>query len=140
MCLLKQSDLDNATETYYFMNDSTKQEPMTVYLAFKLALLKGDHEMAGKSLEQIGTMPADQPEYLYACCMEAQRADDKLCAFKGLQILVQRYPDVKSKTVHLPALLRSAIRLGHQLSTEDETPEATRHALNEEIYGIFQGG
>lgn len=140
LCTLEHNNPEGAVEIYRLMNDSTKQEPMTIYLAFKLALMREDHEMASECLALLEKTASDNAEYLYACCLEAQKVNSKLCAFKGLQILVRRYPERGSDTVHLPALLRSAIRLGHQIMIEETHVEADHQALLQDICEVFEAG
>lgn len=137
-CALQRNNLDNATEIFQSMSESAKREPMTLYLAYKLALRSGDREMASDCLKRISEASSSDPQYLYACCIDAQEAEDKRCAIEALQHLIQISEYTSLGAVHLPALLRVVIRLEASLLYSQDQDEADRHILIDDICQVFE--
>ncbi|KAI0142464.1 SPO22-domain-containing protein [Hypoxylon sp. NC0597] len=139
-CALQRNNLDNAAEVFRSMSESARQEPMTLYLAYKLALRSRDREMASDCLRRISEASSDDPQYLYACCVDAQEAEDKICAIEALRQLVQKCEYSSPEAVHLPALLRIIIRL--QTSLMNDQVHAQVDGLNslvEDLCQVFEG-
>ncbi|KAI4860640.1 SPO22-domain-containing protein [Hypoxylon rubiginosum] len=136
ICALQRNSLDNAAEILQSMSESARREPMTLYLAFKLALRSGDREMASDCLRQISEVSSKDPQYIYACCIDAQEAEDKICAIQALQHLIQKSEYSCPDVVHLPALLRIVIRLETSL-LDDQGQSAAE--LIDDICQVFEG-
>ncbi|KAI1417997.1 meiosis protein SPO22/ZIP4 like-domain-containing protein [Hypoxylon sp. FL1857] len=136
-CALQRNDLDNATEVFRSMSESARREPMTLYLAYKLALRSGDREMASDCLRLISEASSDDPQYLYACCVDAQEAEDKICAIEALQQLVRKCEYSSPDAVHLPALLRIVIRLQTSLMNDRAQGDGL-HLLVEDLCQTFE--
>ncbi|KAI1210703.1 SPO22-domain-containing protein [Annulohypoxylon truncatum] len=137
-CALQRNNLDSAMEILRSMSESARKEPMTLYLAYKLALRNGDREMASECLRNISEASSNDPQYLYACCMDAQEAEDKMCAIEALQHLVQKCEYSSPDTVHLPALLRVIIRLEISLMN-DQSHVNNVSLLVDDICQGFEG-
>ncbi len=129
LCLLEQNKLEDAAETFYSMDESTKGELLTLYLGFKLGLRRGDHELAAKCLEDINSISGSNPQYLYACCVDAQTAGDKFYAMKSLEHLSMRQGSLSSSPIHFPALLRSLIRIQTQVLSGEECADVLCHTF-----------
>ncbi|KAI2778846.1 SPO22-domain-containing protein [Daldinia loculata] len=138
-CALQRNNLDNAAEIFQSMSDSTKLEPMTLYLAYKLALRCGDRGMASDCLRHISEASSKDPQYLYACCIDAQEAEDKMCAIEALKHLIQKSEYSSSDAVHLPALLRVVIRLETSLMNEKDHKDSDRSLLIDDLCQVFEG-
>ena len=127
LCSLEQNKLEQATEVFHSMGKSTKEEPATRYLAFKLALKIGDHDLASECLENLGHKSSSDPRYLYACCLDARNAGNRICAIKSLEQLAMKHEFSPSGPIHFPALLRTLIRLQMPaLSGEDDVDSLCR--------------
>ena len=111
LCLLDQNKLDEATDTLHSMSETTQSEPLTIYLAFKLALRTGDHELSSECLERFVEQSPDDPQYLYACCVDARSVGDQTQTIKSLDILATKYDFNSSSSIHFPAVLRTLVRL-----------------------------
>ena len=111
LCLLEQNKFDEATDVFRSMSQATRNEPLTMYLAFKLALRTGDHELASECLERFAEQSPDDPQYLYACCLDARSVGDQVQTVKSLNLLSAKYEFSSSSPIHFPALLRTLIRL-----------------------------
>ncbi|KAI2473487.1 meiosis protein SPO22/ZIP4 like-domain-containing protein [Annulohypoxylon bovei var. microspora] len=137
-CALQRNNLDNAVEVLRSMSESARREPMTLYLAYKLALRNGDREMASDCLRSISEASSNDPQYLYACCMDAQEAEDKMCAIEALQHLIQKCGYSSPDAVHLPALLRVVIRLETSLVNDQGRADDVSLLIGD-ICQVFEG-
>jgi len=124
------------------MDEATLNEPMTAYLAFQVALKQGNTDCALTCLEKISMSPSCNPQYLYACCLEAQKTQDKISTIEALRHLVlKRCSDSHSlRDVHLPALLRILIRLEVSVLSDDKRSNADRCSLVEDLCNVFKTG
>ncbi|KAI0020392.1 meiosis protein SPO22/ZIP4 like-domain-containing protein [Xylariomycetidae sp. FL0641] len=139
LCGLQKNNLDSATALLNSMGESTRTETMTMYLSYKLALRTGDRDLAFSSLAGISEASKKDPQYLYACCLDAQQAHDKLCTLEALRHLVGKYDHASSSTVHLPALLRVLIRLEVSLLNAGKQEGAIDPVtLVEDIINVFE--
>ncbi|KAI2632325.1 meiosis protein SPO22/ZIP4 like-domain-containing protein [Hypoxylon sp. NC1633] len=139
ICALRRNSLDDAAEIFRSMSELTKREPMTLYLAYKLALRSGDREMASDCLRYISETSSTDPQYLYACCIDAQEAEDKICAIEALRHLIQKSEHSSPGAIHLPALLRVVIRLEISLVNDPERSNEDLDQLVEDICQVFEG-
>jgi hypothetical protein len=110
MCALARNSLDAAAAIIHKMSPQSWKEPMTAYLAFKVAIRVEDRAMAEKCLETVAQAP-DHVDYLGACIAESQKAGDIMCAIAALRKLQQGYEYKEPNPIHLPALFRCTIRL-----------------------------
>lgn len=140
MCALQRNNLDNAAEVIQAMSESARREPMTLYLMYKFALRNRDREMASDCIRHISEASSKDLQYLYACCIEAQEAEDKLCTLEALQHLIQKSEYTSPDAVHLPALLRVVIRLEASFLNDEAQSEADRDLLIDDICQAFEGG
>lgn len=128
---LARTDFDAAREAFFEMPQAIQDEPITRYLAFKLALRSSDYELANESL-QVVTKHADKdPTFLYACVLEAQQSELRHIAVAALQSLLDKLPP----GVHLPSLLRCTARL---LIGELNAQERATDEVVEEVVLLFE--
>ncbi|KAH6613486.1 meiosis protein SPO22/ZIP4 like-domain-containing protein [Chaetomium tenue] len=116
----KLESLDSASSIIHKMSAQSWKEPMTAYLAFKVAIRVEDRTLAEKCLETIGQAP-DHIDYLGACIAESQKAGDILCAISALKKLQEKYEYKEPSSIHLPALFRCTIRLLNLLAERPGT-------------------
>ena len=122
------------------MSETVKNEPMTRYLAFKVAIMSGDNEWAAECLQHVSAASVNDPKLLYACCLAAQQANSKQGTVQALKLLIERSEFQGSGSVHLPALLRCTVRLLiHIINDDGETLSATESAV-EDICAVFESG
>ncbi len=122
------------------MNDVTLKEPMTAYLAFKVALKQQDVGSALRCLERISEASPPDPQYLYACCVEAQQAQDKVITIKALQHVVLKHQFHSSNSIHLPSLLRILIRLEVSVLNDEQEVGTDSGPLVEDLCNLFKAG
>lgn len=136
MCALARNSLDSASSIIHKMSAQSWKEPMTAYLAFKVAIRVEDRTLAEKCLETIGQAP-DHIDYLGACIAESQKAGDILCAISALKKLQEKYEYKEPSSIHLPALFRCTIRLLNLLA---ERPGTDLNAIVNDLCQEFDDG
>jgi hypothetical protein len=110
LCALARNNLDAAASIIHKMSQQSWKEPITAYLAFKVAIRVEDRDLAEKCLDTVAKAP-DHVDYLGACIAESQKAGDVLCAIAALRKLQEQYEYKGPNSIHLPALFRCTIRL-----------------------------
>lgn len=133
LCALARQDVAGAREHFQTMSKAAKNEPLTRYLMFKVALRGDDPELAAESLEKVYASSAKDATLLYACAMDAQQVGNKEQALAALQLVLQKHDYSVPDGVHLPALLRCTIRLmasqieGEQVKSSKDMPKVSDH-------------
>ncbi|KAK3941777.1 meiosis protein SPO22/ZIP4 like-domain-containing protein [Diplogelasinospora grovesii] len=116
LCALARESPESAVPLIRDMAEgSLMKQPLTAYLSFKVAIRIKNRDLAAKCLEAVGSSP-EHINYLGACISEAQQAGDIACAVAALRKLLDKYDYKEPDPIHLPALLRSQIRLLHILA------------------------
>jgi hypothetical protein len=136
MCALARNSLDAAASIIHKMSPQSWKEPMTAYLAFKVAIRVEDRALAEKCLETVGQAP-DHVDYLGACIAESQKAGDILCAIAALKKLQEKFEYKEPNSIHLPALFRCTIRLLNLLA---ERPGVDTNSIVDDLCGEFEAG
>ncbi|KAI8316407.1 Transcriptional regulator [Colletotrichum sp. SAR11_59] len=136
LCALNRNNTEGARQIFHEMPGSARNETMTRYLMYKVAIQSGDHDLAADCLERIGAGAAQDPNSLYACVLEAQRARDKISAGQAMKQLLKRHEFNEDSPIHLPALLRSNIRLA--VAAVEGEKSSARNACIEEVAGLFE--
>ncbi|KAF2199170.1 SPO22-domain-containing protein [Delitschia confertaspora ATCC 74209] len=136
LCATARRDEAAAREAFSKMSDAGKNDPTTRYLMYKLAINNNDYDLAAECLDQVFRHSSKDATLLYACVLEAQSAGDKHLAIQALENVLVKYEQSATPGVHLPAILRSTIRLLVQEVTKDGSlnPEAV-----DELCRIFEG-
>ncbi|KAI0549533.1 meiosis protein SPO22/ZIP4 like-domain-containing protein [Xylaria curta] len=104
----------------------------------RLALKQQDADNAFRCLEQVSKASSTDHQYLYACCLEAQQAQDKIITIKSLQHIVLKRRFHSSESVHLPALLRVLIRLEVSVLNGEEDTSRDKEKIVEDLCNIFK--
>ncbi|KAI0402376.1 meiosis protein SPO22/ZIP4 like-domain-containing protein [Xylaria palmicola] len=118
--------------------DSTAYADLLRRMMRSVALKQQDVDTALGCLEQLSQASPSDPQYLYACCLEAQKAQDKIITIKALQYIVLKHQFHCSDTVHLPALLRVLIRLQVSVLNDGQDSDIDRRSLVKDICNIFK--
>ena len=128
---IAKSDMNGAREAFFQMPASGQNESLTRYLAFKLALIADDYDLAIESLNIIVNKAHQDHKFLYACVLDAQQSNMRHIAVVALQaIFDKQLPDV-----NLPSLLRCIARLLiGELDGEDRRPDE----VMDELVGVFE--
>lgn len=131
MTALEREELDTARAAFYGLPQSSQNEGMTRYLAYKLALKSNDLRLASECLASLAKSIDKDRRHLYACVLEAQQSGNRAMAVAAFQALIDR----PSEGVQLPALLRCTVRL---LMEELETSTTTQTEAMGQIVHIFE--
>lgn len=120
-CALSRQDYEAARSAHSQMAESGRDEPVTCYLMYKVALQSGDADFgkyvmssdifsaddaAAECLDCICRSSGRDATLLYACVLEAQSAGSKRQAVVALRKVLERYEHSEPPEIHLPALLR----------------------------------
>ncbi|KAL0941625.1 uncharacterized protein CTRU02_204388 [Colletotrichum truncatum] len=138
LCALYRNDTEGARQAFNEMSEAAQNETMTRYLMYKVALQSRDRDLAAECLEHVGVAAPEDPNFLYACVLEAQKAGEKYCAAQAMKQLFERHEFSGDSPIHLPALLRSNIRLTVSIMDGEKDP-VKRNAAVEEVVSLFEG-
>lgn len=130
---LDHGDLPVARETFFQMPKDAREETLTQFLAFRLALISQDEDLAADCLRNVARHACKDPTHLYACVIEAQQSPMRHMAVMALQAVLSQRP----AGINLACLLRCTVRL--LIAELDVAANARR--LNEvagEVLQIFE--
>jgi hypothetical protein len=136
LCALSRNRTEAAFSIVQGMSPNSWKEPMTAYLAFKVAIRLDNRILAERCIETIGAMP-DHVDYLGACIAECQHLGDVYCTVAALRKLQDKYEYKDPNPIHLPALFRCTIRL---LSMLVERPDPEKNQFVSELCDVFDAG
>ncbi|KAI1006471.1 hypothetical protein K3495_g1756 [Podosphaera aphanis] len=125
LCALAKKEVGNAREIFASMTEAGKNEPLSRYLMYKVAIRCGDTEMAVECLHKISSATTKDPTLLYACCLDAQQMGNKPQLLVTLQLVIEKQNYGNPAGAHLPALLRLTIGLMKSMLDESEKSGAT---------------
>jgi hypothetical protein len=113
---LSKKSFGVAREIFNAMPESAKNEPMSRFLMYKVALRSEESELAAECLRIISLAPAKDPTLLYACVLDAQQTGNKHQTVAALQCVLEKYGS--SPLGHLPSLVRLTVVLMIQILEE----------------------
>ncbi|KUJ18222.1 SPO22-domain-containing protein [Mollisia scopiformis] len=120
LCSLARKDFGSAREVFHSMSNSARNEPMSRFLMYKIAVRGGDTELATECLHFISTAARTTHDLtlLYGCVLDAQSIGDKTQTLAGLQLVLEKSDYGAQSAVHVPSLLRLTISLSVALLEE----------------------
>ncbi|EGZ70182.1 SPO22-domain-containing protein [Neurospora tetrasperma FGSC 2509] len=110
LCALARNEMGAAISVVHNLSKQSWGEPMTAYLAFKVAIRCEDRNLAEQCIHIIGQAP-EHVDFLGACIAESHKKGDIFCAIAALKKLQENYEYKDPSPIHLPALFRCLIRL-----------------------------
>lgn len=124
------------------MSDSAKNEPLTRFLMYKIAIRCGENELAAENLEIINSSTTKDPTLLYACCLDAQQSGNKLQTIATLQLVLEKYGYSAPSAIHLPSLIRTTIQLMVSLLSDAQNPVSSdeKELIVEKLCKALEGG
>ncbi|KAF2190807.1 SPO22-domain-containing protein [Zopfia rhizophila CBS 207.26] len=137
LCALARQDYAAAREVFLKMSDTGRDEPISRYLMYKVALNSGDSELAVQCLDLVCRQSSKDATLLYACVLEAQNSGNKRQAIVALEKVLDKYEYSAPAGIHLPALLRCTARL---LVSELIKDGNLNQDVLEEICKVFESG
>ena len=146
LCALARNDYSAAMDVYGSMSEKTKSQPMTRFLIYKIAIRCERFELAAECLEivscSVGANDVPDPTLLYACVLDAQQVGSKQLALAALQMVMEKFGNTASSTVHLPSLLRLTIKLSSSLLDDSSVQQLSdvQESNVERLCKLFEGG
>jgi len=124
------------------MSEMAKDEPMTRFLMYKVAMRSDELDFAADCLKVISSSATDDPTLLYACVLDAQHLGNKRQALLALQLVLEKQDYGAPSTINLPSLLRVTVQFS--VSVLEETMEAKDNheveSIVERLCKLFEGG
>lgn len=111
LCSLAMSNAAAALEVFATMSEANRNDALTQYLLYKVALQCRDTDLAVRCLNSISSDSTKDRNLLYACVLEAQRIADEGQVITALQPVLEWSDHSQTTDVHFPALLRCNARL-----------------------------
>ena len=136
LCALSQAEHTKCREVYNEMSSATQNEPISLYILYKLALKTQNLETATECLDSICEASVKDATILYACVLEAQKTGDQAQTLVALQKVLKKHEYSAPEGVHLPALLRCTARLLIKQIEKESSPSSF---LLEDICQLFEG-
>ena len=142
LCALATEDFGNTRDIYGSMSEVAKNEPMTRFLMFKIAIRCEETEFAAECLQIISSSTSKNPTLLYACVLDAQQMGDKPQTLAALQLVLEKFGYGAPSSIHLPSLLRLTIGLTVALIDKSKVVEGSSKAdeIVEKLCKLFEGG
>jgi hypothetical protein len=142
LCALARQDFGSAREAYGSMPDVAKNESLTRFLMFKIAIRCDEVEFASECLHVINSASTKDPTLLYACVLDCQQINNKHQALAALELVLQKLGYGASYGIHLPSLLRLTIGLTLTAIDKSKVMEgsAEADATVEKLCKLFEGG
>lgn len=133
--------MSNAREIFFSMTEAARNEPLSRFLMYKIAVRSGDDDMAVECLHKISSATVNDPSLLYACCLDSQQIGNKPQLLVTLQLVLDKFRYETPPGTHLPSLLR--LTIGLMIGMYDETIKpGVKHELNivEKLCATFESG
>ncbi|KAL5345161.1 sporulation-specific protein 22 [Pseudogymnoascus australis] len=141
LCTLGRGDVSDARGVISQIPESSKDDPMTRFLMFKIAIRTNELELASACLEKIYKAEKDDCTVLYACVLDAQQVGDRTLTIAALQLVFQEYEYSVPSSVNFPALLRCMIRLIlSQLESVESEKDIDVPSVVDQLCKLFEGG
>lgn len=123
------------------MSEVVKNEPLTNFLMYKVAIRCEETKLAAECLQSISSSSMD-PTLLYACVLDAQQMGDKAQTLAALQLVLQKFGYGAPSSIHLPSLLRLTIGLTAGLIDKSKNIQGSSEADEtvEKLCKLFEGG
>lgn len=139
LCASATQDFNSARDIFGSMSDVAKNEPMTRFLMYKIAIRCEEVEFAAECLQIISSSSVKDSTLLYACVLDAQQIGDKVQTLTALQLVLENFGHGAPSTIHLPSLLRLTIGLTVMLLDKSEGSSDVDDTV-EKLCNLYEGG
>ncbi|PQE27929.1 hypothetical protein CJF30_00009126 [Rutstroemia sp. NJR-2017a BBW] len=142
LCALGRGDIGSARDVFGSMSSGAKEEPLTRFLMYKIAIRSEEVEFAAECLEKVAVSQGNDPTLLYACVLDAQQAGNRTHVLSALQLVLEKCGYNLQGNVHLPSLLRTTVVLLVGVIEGAKTKEeSAKHGESvERLCQLFEGG
>ncbi|KAB8288201.1 hypothetical protein EYC80_010206 [Monilinia laxa] len=138
LCALGRDDVDCARDVFVSMSDAAREEPLTQFLMYKIAIRSGDVELAAECLEKV-TSCSEDPTLLFACVLDAQKAGNKTNVLDALWMVLDKCGYSAQESVRLPSIIRTIIILLVGVIESEETSVNKAGENTEKLCRLFEG-
>lgn len=136
-----RGDISDARGIIDQIPEAAKDDPMTQFLIFKIAIRTNELKLASACLDKVYEAATDDSTMLYACVIDAQQVGDRTLTIAALQLVMQRYECNASSSVNFPALLRCMIRLIlSQIESVESEKDIEVTSAVDQLCKLFDGG
>ncbi|KAM3081866.1 Transcription factor [Clarireedia jacksonii] len=141
LCALGRGDVGSARDVFGSMSSTAKEEPLTRFLMYKIAIRSEEVEFAAECLEKVAISQGKDPTLLYACVLDAQQAGNRTHVLNALRLVLEKCGYNLPGNVHLPSLLRTTIVLLAGVIEGAKTKEEfSKHGESvERLCQLFEG-
>lgn len=138
---IESKDFSTAREIFNKMSPVCQDEPMSKYLMFRLSNFCLNRELAHTSILALRDCEnSDQSrDLLYACVKDAQNSGDSICALEALKAIVTKQGFERGGLDQLLILLRSMVRLIHNITDGDPDGSKASNFAND-LCTVFEAG
>lgn len=139
LCVLNQGDINSARDVFGSMSATAKEEPLSRFLMYKIAIRSQEIELAAECLEKVASSSED-PTLLYACVLDAQKVGDKTHVLSALWMVLDKCGYGAQENLRLPAIIRTVIVLLVGLIEDEKSSIYNNEEEVEKLCKLFEGG
>lgn len=123
------------------MSESAKDEPLTRFLMYKIAIRCDDPAFAAECLHLVSRSSTKDASLLYACVLDAQHTGNKSQAVDALHLVLEKHANATSR-INLPSLLRITIKLTVSLieDSKDAHDSHDTQSVIDRVCKLFEAG
>ncbi|KAF7883240.1 uncharacterized protein EAF02_005160 [Botrytis sinoallii] len=137
LCALNRGDINSARDTFTSMSDCAKEEPLTRFLMYKIAIRSEEVELAAECLEKVASCTED-PSLLFACVLDAQQVGNKKHVLDALWMVLDKCGYCVQENVRLPSIIRMIIVLLIGMIDAENTPSGYARENIEKLCKMFE--
>ncbi|KAF7947325.1 uncharacterized protein EAE97_004574 [Botrytis byssoidea] len=137
LCSLNRGDINSARTIFAAMSDSAKEEPLTRFLMYKIAIRSEEVEIAAECLEKVASCSEDT-SLLFACVLDAQQVGNKNHVLDALWLVLDKCGYGAQESVRLPSIIRMIIVLLIGMIDSENTPSSYARENIEKLCTMFE--
>ncbi|KAF7916982.1 uncharacterized protein EAE98_010413 [Botrytis deweyae] len=137
LCALNRGDINSARDIFTSMSDCAKEEPLTRFLMYKIAIRSEKVELAAECLEKVASC-AEDPSLLFACVLDAQQVGNKKHVLDALWMVLDKCGYCAQENVRLPSIIRMIIVLLIGMIDAENTSSSYARENIEKLCKMFE--
>ncbi|TGO41094.1 hypothetical protein BHYA_0027g00390 [Botrytis hyacinthi] len=137
LCSLNRGDINSARDIFAAMSDSAKEEPLTRFLMYKIAIRSEEVGLAAECLEKVASCSEDT-SLLFACVLDALKVGNKKDVLDALWLVLDKCGYGAQENVRLPSIIRMIIVLLTGMIDAENTPNSYARENIEKLCTIFE--
>ncbi|TGO66305.1 hypothetical protein BOTNAR_0064g00120 [Botryotinia narcissicola] len=137
LCSLNRGDINSARNIFVAMSESAREEPLTRFLMYKIAIRSEEVEMAAECLEKVASCSEDS-SLLFACVLDAQQVGNKKHVLDALWLVLDKCGYGAQENVRLPSIIRMIIVLLIGMIDAKNTPSSYARENIEKLCKMFE--